>query len=60
MYDGTTAVRVSQRRYFLLQSELSSESLTTNLEYEPLKALVFRKPFITTYFQKSLALTPYN
>ena len=60
MYDGTTAVRVSQWRLFLLKSELSGETLTTNLQYEPRKALLCRTPFITTYFQRAPALTPYN
>ena len=43
---------------FLLTSELSSETLARNLEYEPRKALLCRKPFITTYFQKVSALLP--
>ena len=46
--------------FFLLKSQLSSETLARNLEYEPRKALLCRKPFITTYFQKAPALTPYN
>ena len=46
--------------FFLLKSELSSETVARNLEYEPRKALLCREPFITTYFQKVPALTPYN
>ena len=52
MYDETTAVRVSQWRFFLwLKSALSSDTLATNSEYELRKALICFKPFIPTYFQ---------